>query len=211
MTRTQRFLTLYSAVVTVVFAATVLTGFAAPGRRSFDAITVHRIDVVEPDGTLRMVISNHDRLPGVYTHGEERPLERPQAGMLFLNDEGTEVGGLVFGGHRDAAGKVVDSGVSLSFDRYEANQIVSLYGVDDSSDRFAGLAVTDSPSGSEVNRRIWLGRGEDGIATLALMDAAGRRRLLLEVEPDGGARFVVLDADGEVVRELIPAAAAPAP
>jgi alkyl hydroperoxide reductase subunit AhpC len=29
----------------------------------FDAITVRRIRVVEPDGTLRMVISNHDGLP----------------------------------------------------------------------------------------------------------------------------------------------------
>ena len=30
--------------------------------------------------------------------------------MLFYNDEGTENGGLVFGGHRNANGDVVDAG-----------------------------------------------------------------------------------------------------
>jgi hypothetical protein len=58
---------------------------------------VQRINVVEPDGTLRLVLSNHSRLPGVIVRGKERPFARPQAGMLFYNDEGTENGGLVFG------------------------------------------------------------------------------------------------------------------
>ena len=118
------------------------------------------------------------------------------------------VGGLIFGGHRNAGGEVVDSGVSLSFDKYESNQIVSLYGVDDSKNKFAGLSVADSPSGSEVNRRIWLGRGEDGIATLALMDADGNKRLLMQVEPDGQAKFSVLDAEGNVIQNVLPSSVA---
>jgi len=81
---------------------------------------------------------------------------------------------------------------------------VQLLGVDDSEDRLAGLAVTDSPSGSEVHRRIWLGRGDDGAATLALMDAKGKKRLLLQVAPEGAARLTFLDADGNVVKEMIP-------
>ena len=39
----------------------------------FDEIRVHRLDVTEPDGTLRMVISNKDRLPSVIIKGKERP------------------------------------------------------------------------------------------------------------------------------------------
>jgi len=153
----QRFLTVYSAVLTVALAALVLMGMRSEGKKaSFDEITVHRINVVEPDGTLRMVVSNHDRLPGIIVHGKERPFERPQAGMIFLNDEATEIGGLIFGGRRNAKGEIVDSGASLSFDRYEANQVVQLIGVDDKEDRFAGLAVVDSPSGSETHRRIWV-------------------------------------------------------
>lgn len=203
MSLSHRLLTIYSVVLTMALAAIALAGLGLGRDRTFEEISVQRINVVEPDGTLRMVISNHDRLPGIVVRGNERDHPRPQAGMLFYNDEASEVGGLIFGGHRDEGGAIVDSGASLSFDKYEANQIVSLYGVEDSRNRFAGLAVSDSPSGSEVNRRVWLGRGEDGVATLALMDAEGQRRLLLEVTPDGEARFSRLDAAGRVVEELL--------
>jgi hypothetical protein len=206
MSGTQRFLVLYSGVLTAIFAVTTLSAFGSSRTKSFQEITVHRINVVEPDGTLRMVISNHDRLPGIIVHGKERQFDRPQAGMLFFNDEASEIGGLIFGGHRNAEGEIVNSGVSLSFDKYESNQIVSLYGVEDSENRFAGLAVMDSPSGSEVNRRIWLGRGEDGIATLALMDASGNKRLLMQVQSDGQARFSLLDSNGNILQNLMPSA-----
>jgi len=49
--------------------------------------TVERIKVVEQDETLRMVVSNHGRLSGIIVRGEERELERPQAGMLFFSVE----------------------------------------------------------------------------------------------------------------------------
>jgi len=53
----------------------------------FDAITAQRINVIEPNGTLRMVISNRARLPGVIVKGKEQPkIDRPQAGMIFYND-----------------------------------------------------------------------------------------------------------------------------
>jgi hypothetical protein len=46
------------------------------------------INVREPDGTLRMVISNHARLPGVVVRAKDNPpVDRPYAGMLFYNDE----------------------------------------------------------------------------------------------------------------------------
>ncbi|HEY4640764.1 MAG TPA: hypothetical protein VII75_05425 [Thermoanaerobaculia bacterium] len=38
--------------------------------------------------------------------------------MLFFNDEGSENGGLIFGGHKNEKGEVVSSGGSLSFDRW---------------------------------------------------------------------------------------------
>ncbi len=47
----QRFLAIYSGVLTIVFAVTVLCGFAASRSQSFDQLTVHRINFVEPDGT----------------------------------------------------------------------------------------------------------------------------------------------------------------
>lgn len=113
----QRFLVIYSGVLTAAFAVSMLAGFSRSSIATFDEINVHRINVREPDGTLRMVISDSAKLPGVIVKGKEQPkVDRPQAGMIFFNDEGSENGGLIFGGKRDTHGDVVDSGGSLSFD-----------------------------------------------------------------------------------------------
>lgn len=144
------------------------------------------------------------RSPGVPVRGAERPLDRPQAGLILLNDEGSEIGGLIFGGNKDKDGTIRDSGGSLSFDRYEANQVVQLLGVDDSEDRIAGLMVSDSPSGTDVRRRIWLGRRGDRAATLALFDGTGKKRIVMSGAEDGESRISVLDATGKAVKEWLP-------
>ncbi|HEY6488921.1 MAG: hypothetical protein WCC26_10550 [Terracidiphilus sp.] len=197
----QQILLVYSAVSATGLTAFLLTGAAAHPKQSFDEIQVHRIDVVEPDGTLRMVISNKDRLPPVIVKGVEHPEygePRPQAGMIFYNDEGSENGGLIFGGHKNEKGEVVDSGGSLSFDKYGASQVVQLAGVDDRSDRFAGLAVSDQ------KRRVWIGRTDDGNASIALMDATGKKRILMQVTDQGAPSISFLDAQGRVTRRLTP-------
>ena len=85
-----KILVVYSTLVTTVLAIFALAGFAAPKVHRVDEIDVHRINVREADGTLRMVISNQARLPGVIERGKEQPkVDRPYAGMLFYNDEGT--------------------------------------------------------------------------------------------------------------------------
>jgi hypothetical protein len=195
--KVQPFLLGYATALTTALAVALTSGFASQAKMAVDEIDVHRVNVTEPDGTLRMVIASHARLPGVLVRGKEQPLERPQAGMLFLNDEGSEIGGLIFGGRRNGEGRVVDSGGSLSFDRYEANQVVQLLGVDDSEDRMAGLAVSDSQPGGDGHRRIWVGRGDDGAAVVALMDAAGRKRLVMQVAADGTPSLSLLDANGK--------------
>jgi hypothetical protein len=196
----SKFLLIYSGLLTLVFVLTVVFGiFTKNSSDKFDQITVHRINVVEPNGTLRLVISNHDELPGIIVRGEEKPFERPQAGMLFYNDEGSENGGLIFGGHKNKKGDIVNSGGSLSFDKYGANQIVQLAGVDDSEDRFAGLLIMDSPTGNDNRRRVWVGREDDGTATVALMDGKGRKRILMQVKKDGSSSLLFLNEKGEVV------------
>ncbi len=203
MFMSQRFLTIYSGVLTLVFAVTVFSGFSIGNKpANFDQINVHRINVVEPDGTLRMVISDHAKLPGIITRGKEQPFARPQAGMIFYNDEGSENGGLIIGGHRNANGEVVDSGGSLSFDKYGANQIVQLIGVDDREDRLAGLSVTDSLTGTDNRRRVWVGRGDDGTATVDLMDAQGKKRIAMQVKADGTPSLFFLDANGKVISQF---------
>jgi hypothetical protein len=196
----QQVLITYSAILSTTFAIVLLMGAKAHRNEAFDNIQVHRINIVEPDGTLRMVISNHDQMPGVIVKGKEFPkVDRPEAGMLFYNDEGSENGGLIFGGHRNEKGEIINSGVSLSFDKYgQSRQIVQLAGVDDKDNKFAGLAVNDQ------TRRIWVGRREDEASIVALMDAKGRKRIVMQVTADGAASLDFLDAEGHVVRHLIP-------
>jgi hypothetical protein len=145
-TRSERYLAIYAGVLTAVFAATVLGGFSGKSNTArFEELDVQRLNLVEPDGTLRMVISDKARFPGAIIRGREYPHARPDAGLLFFNDEGTENGGLIFSGHRDAAGRVVDSAGSLTFDQFEQDQLVQLIGQHDTNGHSAGLIVNDRP------------------------------------------------------------------
>jgi hypothetical protein len=201
----QRFLITYSAILTAAAAFGVMTAASPNKKTSFDEISVQRVNVVEPDGTLRMVISDHARMPGVIVRGKQAaPPDRPQAGMLFFNDEGSEIGGLIFGGRRNAKGEIVDAGGSLSFDKYGANQVVQLIGVDDSSDRLAGLSVVDSITGTDNRRRIWVGRGDDGAARIVLSDGKGVKRIVMQVTDAGAASLSFFDENGALIQNLVP-------
>ena len=54
-------MTLYTTVLSVGVVAALLMGAAANRNANFDTIDVKRINVREPDGTLRMVISDKAR------------------------------------------------------------------------------------------------------------------------------------------------------
>jgi len=196
-------LVIYSSVLTTALAAFTLSGAVAATPQSFDEIDVHRINVKEPDGTLRLVISNHARLPGVIGRGQEHAkVDRPQAGLLFYNDEGSENGGLVFAGRRTAQGEVRDSGGMLTFDRYAGSQIVQLAGVHDSTDHIVGLIVSDTDD--RRKRRVVVGHDKEGAARVALMDGEGRVRILLQVASTGASSLSFLDENGKVVNRLGP-------
>lgn len=51
---------------------------------------------------------------------------------------------------------------------------------------------------------MFAGRDIDGNATIELMDAEGRNRLVLAVSPDGQAGIQFLDQNGDTVREIVP-------
>jgi hypothetical protein len=205
-----RILAVYSAVATTLLAAFTFAGGMTTARaqdsvQQFGEIDVRRINVREPDGTLRLVISNHARLPGVIVRGKENPpVDRPYAGLLFYNDEGTENGGLVFGGRRNANGEIVDAGVALSFDRYGGtSQFVQLAGIQDSKNHIVGLSLSETePTGNR--RRVVIGHDKAGVASVALMDRNGRKRIVLQVEPDGTPSLLFQDADGKIVSQLGP-------
>jgi hypothetical protein len=78
---------------------------------AIEELDVQRINLREPDGTLRLVISNKSKAPGIFIKGKEYPHpDRKTAGMIFFNDEGTENGGLIFGGETSPDGIKHSSG-----------------------------------------------------------------------------------------------------
>jgi hypothetical protein len=193
----QRFLVIYSGVLTLVFAASMLSGFVMPpGKTTLQELDVQRINLVEPDGTLRMVISDKAHFPGAIIRGKDYPHPRPQAGMLFYNDEGTENGGLVFSGHKDRNGKIIDSGGSLTFDKYEQDQLVQLIGAHDSSGHEAGLVVSDRP-----DRPIQQDLPE--FAKIETMPAAAREKLMQDRAKTayyGATRITVARGDDGIAK-----------
>jgi hypothetical protein len=229
----ERFWEIYAGVLTAVFAITVLGGFAGKRKPTFDEIDVRRINIVEPDGTLRLVISDKARFPGSFVNGKEiaRP-DRHDTGLLFLNQEGTEMGGLTFDGWRDKNGEIQNNG-HLSFDQYMQDQVFSLDAGQEGGQHYSLMNFTDRGDYSimdafEAKKRIdalptvqqqpeWkrffethtgdahrivLGRARDESAVLKMKDKQGRDRLVMQVAADGSAVIRFLDENGKVQSQL---------
>jgi hypothetical protein len=113
----------------------------------FKEIDVQRINVVEPEGTLRMTISNHARMPDPVIGGKSYPLRSGTggagAGLIFFNDEGNENGGLTYTGRKTASGH--SAGAGLTFDQYNQDETVTLSYDDEDGERAAGLNILDRP------------------------------------------------------------------
>ncbi len=229
-----RFLEIYSGVLTLVFAATVLYGFAMVRNPNFGIITAHRINIVEPDGTVRLTISNRADFPGAWSHKKEsaRPDRREAAGMLFMSEEGSEQGGLIWGASQLPDGTIESHG-HLSLDQYEENQIFALDAGQEGKDKFSRITIADQgdypieekrKTADRIDRlpadkrdgawkeffathrhdvkRLVLGRAPDGSVALDLRDGSGKVRILLAVQSDGKPVLQFLDDNGKVASEF---------
>ncbi|MFW7267047.1 hypothetical protein ACMAUO_03635 [Gluconacetobacter sp. Hr-1-5] len=226
----QRALVVYAGALTLVVAWGTLT---SPGlfnkSVNFKTIDVGRINIREPDGTLRMTIASSAQAPGLIVDAKEYPRpDRRMAGMLFFNDEGTENGGLIFAGKKENG--TVSSGGSLTFDRYHQDQVIQLLGIEDGQQRTAGLIVNDQPEKYEDfaaadrashlppeqqeaayraanvggTQRAFVGRATDKSSEVVLRDAAGRKRLVMKVSEEGKASINFLDETGKITRTVTP-------
>lgn len=150
----QKFLTAYSGVLTLGVCAALLSGFTSENSNPrFDTITVQRINVVEPDGKLRMVLTNNNRIPGVIIEGHEyadygdrKPTTA--AGILFYDAQATESGGLTFGGRKDPQTGRINRFNHLSFDRHNQDQMLVISTQDDGTNYTSGISFIDQPNWS---------------------------------------------------------------
>jgi hypothetical protein len=233
--RHLRILKIYAAGSTLALAFLAGAAFrqtAAPGRQKFDEIDVERINVVEKDGRVRLVIANSQRQAVTVVDGKPLlPNRTRDAGLIFFNDEGDENGGMTWSGRTENGTARANGG--LSFDQYKQDETVTLRYSQNGTNRTAGLTVADRPEASiaaaarmndaatEEQRakirqelvdaglvggkpRMFVGKDQSGTAKLVLSDANAKPRLTLSVDRAGAAKVEFLDEGGKVVRAITP-------
>ncbi|HEX5435854.1 MAG TPA: hypothetical protein VFW98_01750 [Gemmatimonadaceae bacterium] len=138
-----RFLKGYAYGATSLVIVLSIVAFRESQAPHFKEISAERINIVEPDGKLRMVISDAAHSPGPIAYGKAFGYPggtRP--GIIFYNDEETENGGLTFGGKREKDGTFHQT-EHLSFDQYNEDQVIVLEYNDRNGKRQAGLTFVD--------------------------------------------------------------------
>ena len=202
-----KFLSVYSAVLTVTFAIVVLGAASSVRNQKFGIITARRINIVEPDGTVRLTISNRADFPGAWNRKKEypRPDRRGAAGMLFMSEEGTEQGGFIWGASQLPDGTIQNHG-HLSLDQYEENQIFAIDAGQEGNDKFSHITMTDQGDYPIEEKR----KANEEIDKLPLdkQDAAWDKffashrhdvqRLALGRSPDGSVGLKLRDGEGRV-------------
>lgn len=114
-----------ATAIGIVFIST--TAFKRMGNQKFEEIDVERINIVEKDGTVKMVITNVERFPNGQVKINGRPTNedrKKRAGMLFFNEDGLECGGFIYDGQKNANGH--SSGLSFTHDQYDGDQVMQL-------------------------------------------------------------------------------------
>jgi hypothetical protein len=231
--RTVRLLQIHATVSSLVLVLIAVSAFRqAPVAQKMDELTVQRLNVIDANGTLRLVLSGKDRMhPGILD-GKLIDRARPVAGLIFFNDEGDEVGGLtITGQERDGTRR---ANALLAFDQIKQDQTIALAYSEANGQRSTGLTVWDRPevrlstlidklnaaqkitdpaerdkaiqaaraSMPPSPRRVFVGKNTDRSAAIMLADAAGKPRLNLRVDASGEATIEFLDASGNVTQRL---------
>ncbi|SEH27007.1 hypothetical protein [Chryseobacterium culicis] len=229
--REVRILKIYAVVLTLLCAMFFFLAFKnQSSNERFKEIDVERINIVEKDGTLKMVISNKERQhPGLVNHKELKPRER-EAGLIFFNSMGDECGGLVYDGNEK------ESGMVYSVDQRNTDQIMQLQyfeGSGKDKNRVYGLKLWDRPDdfplediikfedslkklndpaaskkayaklreqGKLTNERFFAGKTAAGDVGIFIRDTKGNVRLKLYVDKNNQTHIDNLDENGNLVR-----------
>ena len=117
-----------TALGIITFASLAFKQFAT--NKKFGTIDVERINIVENDGTVKMVITNANHFPskGDEVNGIVYHKRTKRAGMLFYTEDGKECGGFIYDGNKTEKGH--SSGLSLTYDQYDGDQVMQLMTTD---------------------------------------------------------------------------------
>lgn len=145
------FLRTFATVTAIGVIIVTTSAFKNSDNQRFSEIDVERINIVERDGTVKMVITNVERFPNGTDQINSRPTNvdrKKRSGMLFYNEDGIETGGFIYDGKKNENGH--SAGLSLTYDQYDGDQVMQLLTQDvrQEDNRFVSsmLAFNDRPS-----------------------------------------------------------------
>lgn len=225
--KTLRFFKIYSIFLTAAITVLVILSFKN-GKPHFEEIDVERINVVEKNGDLKMVISNQERQHPGAMNGKTFPKRDREAGIIFFNSQGDECGGLVYDGNAKEAGMV------YSIDKYKDDQIMQIqyeenteskarkyglqlwdYGkenaIEERGERFKQLQQLKNDSlmkagitelkkeGLLPNERLFVGKTFNNEVGLFIKDKNGIPRIKVYVNKDNEPKIEFLDTAGNQV------------
>lgn len=151
MNRELIFLRTFAVATVGIMVFLTTAAFKKNGNQRFSEIDVERINIVEADGTVKMIITNVERFPNGTDKINTRPTNeerKKRSGMLFYNEDGIECGGFIYDGQKNENGH--SSGLSLTYDQYDGDQVMQLLTQDyqKGDKRFvsSSLAFNDRPS-----------------------------------------------------------------
>lgn len=206
-----------SVAILTTFALRTVAGSASP-QTNFQEITAERINIVTPAGKTVIAISNKERIAAPVMGGKTYPVatsdgREHMAGMIFFNQEGDEMGGLVFNSFKQPNGRIAGIG-HLSFDRYGDNQVLSLEYNENTAGVRSGLTFYDRPADGSFKSNLDL---IDEARTASPERLAEIKRVIAAMKSNGDlgvervflgsrnrdAQFVLKDSKGRVRARLI--------
>ena len=185
---TVRWLTAANIALLTLVGVLAVSAFV---RQAPAVITVERINIVDSAGRLALVLSNARRLPGATFHGREYPQDfvgrGHSAGLIFFNEAGDEVGGLIFeGAGHDSTYRAFGH---LSFDQWQQNQVVAVQYQDDGRARSAGVRVWDRPTREPLEAQFALAQQVLSAPAGPVRDSLNRERARVRDLVQGAPRL----------------------
>lgn len=228
--RKVNFLTAYVIAITLLCCFLAFSSFrTADEKRSLDELTVKRINIVDEEGNLRMVISNEKRQHPGRIDGKDLPSRQRPSGIIFFNSFGDECGGLVYDGN------AMNAGMVLSVDKFRDDQLMQLQYVENTmfKQRKYGLQLWDYPKentyAERVSRysaldtikssqerkaelkkmdedcllmedRLFIGKNFKNDVGLFINDQQGNPRIRIYVDKSNTPVMEFLDENGEIIK-----------
>ena len=172
----------------------------------FEEIDVERINIVDPDGTLRLTISNKERQPDAVMDGKFLRSRKGEtgAGFIFFNEEGDECGGFNWRGAKTEDG--FEAGAGFSFDQFKSDEALTMSYSENKDGRFVGLRIQDRPTDEPISKVVTeelhpameMEEGEEKAKKIAAIRQkfAGRQRVVLGRNREGESALILGDSKG---------------